>query len=136
MGRLDPSGERSTSLLRPQPHTCLGIGYAKPHHVLQGSGRVSHYHVLVNDARLSPDELQRFSMDLCHLYQRATKIVSRPAHLYYAHLAAALGPYYDAAFRERHGEWDLQSTSSHGSNGSSGSRADLHLAMKDRVYYA
>ena len=32
--------------------------YMQPHHALQGSGRVSHYHVLVNDARLSPDELQ------------------------------------------------------------------------------
>ena len=77
------------------------------------------------------------SLDLCHLYERATKIVSRPAHLYYAHLAAALGPYYDAAFKERDGEWDLQSTSSHGSNSSGGSaRRELHPNMRSRVYYA
>ena len=83
---------------------------------------------------LTPDQVQRFALDLCHLYQRATKIVSRPAHLYYAHLAAALGPFYDSAYKERDGEWELGSTSSHGSN--SGARAELHLAMKSRVYYA
>ena len=69
----------------------------------------------VNDCRLTPDELQRFAFDLCHLFQRATKVVSRPCHLYYAHLAAALGPYYDTAFKARDGEYDLrdvQSTSS------------------------
>ena len=107
----------------------------QPHHALQGSGRVSHYHVLVNEPRLTPDELQRFSFDLCHLYARATKIVSRPAHLYYAHLAAALGPYYDSAYKERNGDWDTTSTSSHGS-GNSGTRQDLHLNMRNRVYYA
>ena len=113
--------------------------YAQPHHVLnpKSSARLSHYHVLVNDARLTPDELQRFAFDLCHLYQRATKIVSRPAHLYYAHLAAALGPYYESAFKEGNADyWDMQSTGSHGSGSSGSSRRDLHPAMKGKVYFA
>ena len=111
--------------------------YMQPHHALIGSGRVSHYHVLENDCRFTPDEVQRFAFDLCHLYQRATKIVSRPVHLYYAHLAAALGPYYDASYKERDGNWDVGSTSSHGSHGSgSSSAAELHPTMKNRVYYA
>ena len=104
---------------------------------MPGSARASHYHVLHNDACLTPDELQRFAFDLCHLYGRATKIVSRPVHLYYAHLAAALGPYYDASYKERDGNWDVGSTSSHGSHGSgSSSAAELHPTMKNRVYYA
>ena len=110
--------------------------YAQPHHALQGSGRVSHYHVLVNDVQLTPDELQRFAIDLCHLYQRATKVVSRPVHLYYAHLAAALGPYYEAGFKERNDDWEMQSTSSHGSHSSNSPRQELHPSMKDRVYFA
>ena len=110
--------------------------YMIPHHALQGSARASHYHVLHNDACLTPDELQRFAFDLCHLYGRATKIVSRPAHLYYAHLAAALGPYYDAGYMERDVEhWDVQSMSSHGSGGS-GTRRELHKDVTGRVYYA
>lgn len=115
--------------------------YAQPHHVITSnkrpaSGRSSHYHVLVNDPRLAPTELQRFAVDLCHLYQRATKVVSRPAHLYYAHLAAAFGPYYDSSYKERNGHWDNQSTSSHGSDSSSGMRRELHPAMKNRLYFA
>jgi len=80
--------------------------------------------------------LQRFSFDLCHLYQRATKVVSRPVHMYYAHLAAALGPYYESAFKERSNEWELQSTSSHGSDASHSSRKELHPNMKKTVYFA
>jgi len=111
--------------------------YMVPHHALQGSARASHYHVLENDAHLTADELQRFSFDLCHLYGRATKIVSRPAHLYYAHLAAALGPYYSAGYKERDAdEWDLHSTSSHSSNRSTSARQDLHPNVVRRVYYA
>jgi len=62
--------------------------YMVPHHGLKGTSRPSHYNVLHNDANLTSDELQRFTFDLCHLYARATKIVSRPAPVYYAHLAA------------------------------------------------
>ena len=62
------------------------------------------------------------------------EIVSRPAHLYYAHLAASLGPYYDAGYTERDVEhWDVQSTSSHGSGGS-GTRRELHKDVTGRVY--
>ncbi|EOD26445.1 hypothetical protein EMIHUDRAFT_46005, partial [Emiliania huxleyi CCMP1516] len=77
--------------------------YMVPHHALQGTARASHYHVLSNDAKLSADKLQRFTFDLCHVYGRATKIVSRPAHVYYAHLAAFNGPFYSSDFRDTAG---------------------------------
>ena len=44
-------------------------------------------------------------------------------------------PYYDSAYKERDGDWDSTSTSSHGSN-SSASRQELHPNMKNCVYYA
>ena len=61
-------------------------------HGLKGTSRPSHYHILHNDFG-TPTELQRLTFELCHLYARATKIVSRPAPVYYAHRAASLAQY-------------------------------------------
>jgi eukaryotic translation initiation factor 2C len=68
-----------------------------PHYALKGTARPSHFWVLHNDARLTADDLQRFTFDLCHIYPRATKIVSRPAPVYLAHLAAYQAQYYTSA---------------------------------------
>ena len=62
--------------------------YMCSHYGLLGTSRPTHYHVLHDDVKLSADEIQRFTFDLCHLYARCTKIVSSPAPTYYAHLAA------------------------------------------------
>ena len=93
--------------------------------------------MLRNDAHLTMDELQRFTFDLCHVYARATKVVSRPVHVYYAHLAAACGPYYSSDFRDMAGaDWhDVGSTGSHGSNRSA-TRGDVHPKLANTVYYA
>ena len=48
----------------------------------------AHYHVLWDDNRMSPDELQRLTYYLCHLYSRCERSVSYPAPTYYSHLAA------------------------------------------------
>ena len=56
------------------------------------------------------------------LYARATKIVSRPAPVYYAHRAAFLAQYYKDNYREDN-YFEVGSTSSHGSAGSAGSSA-------------
>ena len=111
--------------------------YMVPHHALQGTARASHYHVLSNDAKLSADKLQRFTFDLCHVYGRATKIVSRPAHVYYAHLAAFNGPFYSSDFRDTAGaDWcEVGSVGSHGSSQSATCGA-LHPSLADTVYYA
>ena len=47
-----------------------------PHHALQGTARPSHYHVLANDARLSPDEIQSFTFQLCHMCAPARCLAS------------------------------------------------------------
>ena len=55
---------------------------------LKGTARPTHYHIIhddVQETRENPKLLQRLTFDFCHLYARATKIVSRPAPVYYAH---------------------------------------------------
>ena len=110
------------------------LRYMVPHHALKGSARASHYHVLENDAHLTPDELQRFSFDLCHLYARATKIVSRPAPVYYAHRAAFLAQYYNDNYREDN-LFEVGSTSSHGSAASSASTCSTLAGNTDKTVY-
>ena len=62
---------------------------------LKGTARPSHYHILANDPKATRDEIERLTFDMCFLYARATKVVSRPAPVYYAHRAAFLAQYYE-----------------------------------------
>ena len=104
---------------------------------LKGTARPTHYHILHNDVGTSPEELQRLTFELCHLYARATKIVSRPSVVYYAHRAAFLAQYYKDGFKEDN-LWEVGSTSSNGSNASNGSvhSIDLGLSTANTVYFA
>ena len=70
---------------------------------------------------------------LCHIYARATKVVSRPAPVYYAHLAAYQANYYDPGYKEEGGDWDKASVTS-GSD-SSGEVIEVHASMKGKLYY-
>ena len=74
--------------------------YLCSHYGLKGTSRPTHYHILHDDLKLSADELQRFTYDLCHLYARCTRIVSNPAPAYYAHLAATHAHFYMTDFVE------------------------------------
>jgi Piwi domain len=49
-----------------------------------GTSRPAHYSVLYDDSGLTADELEKFSHDLCHIYQIASRSVSIPAPVYYA----------------------------------------------------
>mmetsp|Transcript_10820 Transcript_10820/g.34280 ORF Transcript_10820/g.34280 Transcript_10820/m.34280 type:complete len:314 (+) Transcript_10820:1336-2277(+) len=102
-------------------------------YALQGTARAPHYHVLRNDEALPLGEIERFTFDLCVLYARATKVVSRPAPVYYAHRAAFLGPYYDQHFRDGAGAWE---TSSISSGGSSSNVGNVLPGLKRQLYYA
>ena len=69
-----------------------------------GTSRPTHFHIIHDDVEITdpsvggdPKLLHRLTFDLCHLYARATKIVSRPAPVYYAHRAAFLAQYYKAS---------------------------------------
>jgi len=115
--------------------------YMVAQHGLKGTARPSHFHVIhddVEDTVRDPKLLQRLTFDLCHLYARATKIVSRPAPVYYAHRAAFIAQYYKDDYKEEN-MFEVGSTSSRGSTGSEGSIPELALAdmtTANRVYYA
>ena len=72
------------------------------------------------------------------MYARCTKIASRPAPIYYAHLAAAHAPWYISGFREIGDSWEVGSTSSGSSGTSKYSRSKydaLNERQRDRLYY-
>ena len=69
-------------------------------HGLKGTSCPSHYHVIKDDCNDNVELLQKLTFELCHLYARATKIVSRPAPVYYAHRAAFLAQYYKDDYKE------------------------------------
>ena len=109
-------------------------------HGLKGTSRPSHYHVLRNDIGwdvCNLNAIEQLTFDLCFLYARATKVVSRPAPVYYAHRAAFLAQYYEPNYREIGDSWETGSTSSTGS----GSHASIpEIKLNDRaaqtVYWA
>jgi hypothetical protein len=72
------------------------------------------------------DEVRTF--ELCHMYQRATKLVSNVAPIYYADLAATQAHYMISDFRDDEIlQFDARSVGSHGSGGghSTASSADF-----------
>ena len=112
--------------------------YLVPHKALKGTSRPSHYHVLQNDPELWPDDLQRFTFDLCHLYPVATKVVSRPAPVYLAHRAAYVAPYYEAGWKEEDGRYfdDIASVSSGSAGVTWAGEKGVGKEMMETVYYA
>ncbi|RDD36036.1 Protein argonaute-2 [Trichoplax sp. H2] len=59
--------------------------YLCSHFGIQGTSRPTHYHVLLDENKLSADSLQEFTYQLCHVYCRCTRSVSIPAPVYYSH---------------------------------------------------
>lgn len=43
---------------------------------MQGTSRPTHYHVLVNENKLSPDDIQGLTNNLCYTFGRCTTSVS------------------------------------------------------------
>ncbi|KAK0229201.1 argonaute-like protein [Armillaria nabsnona] len=60
--------------------------YLQSHCGLKGTSRSAHYTVLHDESNFNPDALQSLAFLLCHTFARATKSVSIPAPVYYAHL--------------------------------------------------
>ncbi|TFY68234.1 hypothetical protein EVJ58_g1134 [Rhodofomes roseus] len=56
---------------------------------LLGTSRPAHYTVLHDENNLSSDGLQALTFALCHVYARATRSVSIPAPVYYAHIVCS-----------------------------------------------
>ncbi|CAM6102407.1 unnamed protein product [Calypogeia fissa] len=62
--------------------------YLCSHAGIIGTSRPTHYHVLYDEIKFTPDELQHLTHSLCYSYTRCTSAVSVVAPAYYAHLAA------------------------------------------------
>ena len=109
-------------------------------HGLKGTCRPTHYHILSNDTNATLEDVERLTADLCFLYARATKVVSRPAPVYYAHRAAFLAQYYEPNYREIGDSWETGSTSSTGSGGSGSHTSIPEIRLTERtaqtVYWA
>jgi len=111
--------------------------YMVSQHGLKGTARPSHYHVIRDDAETNVQLLQRLTFELCHLYARATKIVSRPAPVYYAHRAAFLAQYYKDNYKEDN-MMEMGSHASFNSANSAESIPDITLGptVASTVYFA
>lgn len=62
--------------------------YLSSHAGLQGTIRPTHYHCLVDENRLTADELQLLTYHFCYTFCRCTRSISVPPAARYAHLAA------------------------------------------------
>jgi len=107
---------------------------------IKGTCRPCHFHlVYTDDPSCDVLSLQKLTYELCSLYARATKTVSRPAPVYYAHRAAMLAQYYKGNFKEANDAWETGSMASALSTGSSDSAIPpIHLCeqVANKVYFA
>ncbi|KAI9680849.1 MAG: hypothetical protein M1817_004289 [Caeruleum heppii] len=62
--------------------------YMVSHSAIQGTARPVHYHVLLDEAGLSENELYTMIYEHCYQYIRSTTPVSLHPSVYYAHLAS------------------------------------------------
>ncbi|PPS16632.1 hypothetical protein GOBAR_AA03947 [Gossypium barbadense] len=70
--------------------------YLGTHAGMIGITRQTHYHVLLDQAGFSADDLQEFVHSLSYMYQRSTIAIFVVAPICYAHLAASqLGAIYE-----------------------------------------
>ncbi|KAJ3358290.1 hypothetical protein GGF32_000524 [Allomyces javanicus] len=67
---------------------------------LQGTSVPAKYTVTLDEMGHTPDELQTLLFSLCFTFQRATRSISVPAPVRYAHLAATRGMAYLSALRD------------------------------------
>jgi eukaryotic translation initiation factor 2C len=63
--------------------------YLNSHSAIQGTARPVHYHVLLDENKCNPDQLQAMIYGQCYQYARSTTPVSLHPAIYYADIAAA-----------------------------------------------
>ncbi|KAI9140301.1 Piwi domain-containing protein [Paraphysoderma sedebokerense] len=68
--------------------------FLQSHSGLIGTCRSAHYHVLHDENKFNADSLQSLTFNLCHLFQRATRVVSYCPPAYYAHIVASRAKSY------------------------------------------
>nr|POE74676.1 protein argonaute mel1 [Quercus suber] len=98
---VDPRGNRGT--YNPKPGTIVDrhIGgrilrefWLQAHAGLQGSARPAHYVVLKDEIGIPADAMEKFTHQLCYLFNRTTKAVSICPPAYYADLLCERGRAY------------------------------------------
>jgi len=62
--------------------------YLNSHAAIKGTARPMHYQVLLNEAKMSPEELHTLIYEHCYQYIRATTPISQHPAIYYAHIAS------------------------------------------------
>ncbi len=91
------SGDRNGN---PQPGTLVESGVTHPfeydfylcaHSAIKGTARPVHYHVLMDEMKMSVEDLQNWLYEASYQYVRSTTPVSMFPAVYYAHLAAYRG---------------------------------------------
>ncbi|KAF9946187.1 hypothetical protein BGZ70_003364 [Mortierella alpina] len=96
--RFNPKREDADRSGNCKPGTVIDMDVVHPfefdyymysHAGLLGTSRPAHYHVLLDENRLTSDVLQELTYKLCFLYARCTRSVSLVPPAYYAHLVAA-----------------------------------------------
>ncbi|CAF1302297.1 unnamed protein product [Adineta steineri] len=68
--------------------------FLNSHHSDKGTSRPTYYHVLYDDNKLKPDEVQMLTNALCYTSARCTRSISIPAPVKYADLLAFRANYY------------------------------------------
>ncbi|KKK16353.1 hypothetical protein P175DRAFT_0477219 [Aspergillus ochraceoroseus IBT 24754] len=90
----------------PLPGTLIERDVTSPHdwdfllysHIaLQGTSRPVHYHVILDQIKHRPQELENLVYDHCYQYMRSTTSVSLFPAVYYAHLIATRARHHDDA---------------------------------------
>ena len=76
--------------------------YLCSHAALKGTARATHYHVLHDEIKFTPNQLYTITNQLCYCFSRCTKSVSIPPPVYYADLIAyRYHKYFDAYRRNK-----------------------------------
>jgi len=88
------SGDKNNN---PQPGTLVETGITHPfeydfylcaHSAIKGTARPVHYHVLLDEAKMTVEDLQNMIYESSYQYVRSTTPVSLFPAIYYAHLAS------------------------------------------------
>jgi eukaryotic translation initiation factor 2C len=62
--------------------------YLCAHKALKGTARPMHYHILLNEPKMSNEELQTLIYEQCYQYARSTTPISQHPAIYYAHIVS------------------------------------------------
>lgn len=103
--RFYPTSSRDadTRSYNPLPGTVVDRGvtshflwdfYLQAHQGLQGTARPAHYVVIMDEIGFQQDQLEKFTHNMCYLFNRATKAVSICPPAYYADLICDRGRAY------------------------------------------